>query len=82
MTVRKFDSKNSDISKTKLIIEIYPAPKEGRMAYWEISLAEEEEGYYNVEEVEALIDATFAACQQLDRVHYMLLNQEDPEDSE
>jgi hypothetical protein len=62
---------------TKVVIEIYPAPQNEKIAHWYLELPNSDEDEIDVSEIEALMDATFAAGRQIERLLIMIDEQED-----
>lgn len=67
-----------------MTIEIYPSPEESYIGHWYLDLPNEdnEDEEIDIAEIEALMDATFAAGYQLERLVHMIEAQtiEDEED--
>lgn len=85
--VRIFNRQRDGKSVTKMTIEIYPSPEESYIGHWYLQLHGEdqqdnEEEEIDIAEIEALMDATFAAGYQLEKLVHMIEAQaiEDDED--
>jgi len=79
LSVRKFDAESAKLIQTRLVIELIPAPDGQYLGSWDLELCEDENGCYDLEELEALTQETFAAAQQLERLSQMFIANETEE---
>jgi hypothetical protein len=79
--VRIFDREQDARAVTKMTIEIYPSPEDSYIGHWYLDLpGEDDESEIDVNEIEALMDATFAAGYQLEKLIHMIESQAQEED--
>ena len=78
LTVRPFRRESLSNQYTKMIIEIFPAPGESHIAHWYLDIPDvSEPDTIEIGEIEAVMDACFAAGEQMKRLIIMFDEQEE-----